>query len=178
MSDPHPGEPGPSDEPGTPPTHQEYGQQYGQPYDPSSYGGQPYGGQPYGQQPYGGQPYGGQPYGGAPGFGYGAPVPNHPSATTAMVLGLVGLIGLVLCGGVTLLLSPFAWRIGARAVREIDAEPGRYAGRDQANAGRIMGLIGTVLLGLGVLLILGGIVLLLGVSTSSGVSTGTHAVGG
>ena len=47
------------------------------------------------------------------------------------------------------MLSPFAWAIGAKAVREIDATPGRYGGRDQANAGKIMGIIGTVLLVLG-----------------------------
>ena len=41
-------------------------------------------------------------------------------------------------------------RSGASAVREIDAAPGRYGGRDQANAGRIMGIIGTVLLVLGI----------------------------
>ena len=40
--------------------------------------------------------------------------------------------------------------MGARAVQEIDENPGMYTGRDQANAARIMGLIGTVLLVLGV----------------------------
>ena len=122
-----------------PPTHQPYGQpQHGQ--------------SPYGQPQYGQPQYGQQPYGATPGYGYpGQPPANHPSATTALVLALIGLVGIALCGGITLVLSPFAWRMGARAVREIDANPGMYAGRDQANAGRIMGLIGTVLLVLGVL---------------------------
>jgi hypothetical protein len=140
-------EPGQGDSP-WPPTHQPYGGQ-------SPYGQPPYGqqyGQPYGQEPA--QPPYGQPPYGAPGYGYSGQAPvNHPSATTALVLALVGLIGIVACGGITLVLSPFAWQMGARAVRDIDANPSMYTGRDQANAARIMGLIGTVLLGLGVLVV-------------------------
>jgi hypothetical protein len=146
-----------------PPTHQPYGnpyaapsdqdpyaQQYGQqPYVQPQYGQAPYGQQPYGQVPYGQVPYVQQPY------GYGAAGPRHPSATTALVLGIVGLAGIAFCGGITLVLSPFAWMTGARAVREIDATQGQLDGRDQANAGRIMGIIGTVLLALGILLVLG-----------------------
>ena len=88
-----------------------------------------------------------------------------------MVLGIVALVGLAVCGGITLVLAPFAWAMGSRAVREIDAEPGRYGGRDKANAGRIMGIIGTVLLVLGVLLILFLVVGLFAAGTSSGVTT-------
>lgn len=126
-----------------PPTHQPYGQpQQGQ---------SPYGQPEYGQQSPGQSPYGQQPYGATPGYGYPGQVPaNHPSATTALVLSLVGLVGFFVCG-LPLALSPFAWRMGARAVREIDANPGMYGGRDQANTARIIGLIGTVLLGLVVL---------------------------
>jgi hypothetical protein len=94
--------------------------------------------------------------------------PNHPSAMTAMVLGIVGLAGILTCGGVTLVLSPFAWAMGSRAVREIDAAPpGTYAGRDQASAGRIMGLVGTILLVLGVLAIIAIIVLVVAVGDTT-----------
>src|SRR6478736_394947 len=173
-----------------PPTHQPYGQQQQNPYgapgqQPPAYGQNPYGApgqQPpaYGQQPYGQQPYGQQPYGqppyGQPGYGYGAPAPaNHPSATTALVLSLIGLAGIALCGGITLVLSPFAWRTGAKAVREIDANPGMYGGRDQANAGRIMGIIGTVLLAIGVVLLIG-LILGLAVSSTSSTSSGLTPV--
>lgn len=147
-----------------PPTHQPYGQQ------------NPYGAP--GQQPpaYGQNPYGQQPYGQQPGYGYGAPAPaNHPSATIALVLSLIGLAGIALCGGITLVLSPFAWRTGAKAVSEIDANPGMYGGRDQANAGRIMGIIGTVLLAIGVVLLILLIALaVVGSTTSSGTSTGVR----
>jgi hypothetical protein len=167
--------------PGTPsggmPAQGGYPQQPGQPQAPyGGYGQQPQQPQPtqqYGQPQYGQQspaqpPYGQQPYGATPGYGHPGQAPaNHPSATTALVLSLIGLVGIALCGGITLVLSPFAWRMGARAVREIDANPGMYAGRDQANAGRIMGLIGTVLLGLAVLAFVAAIALLMVASVST-----------
>lgn len=77
--------------------------------------------------PYG---YGQQPY---------APPPDHQSATTVLVL---GILGLVLCQ----IFSPVAWVMGNRVVREIDASGGRVGGRGSANAGRICGIVGTVLL--------------------------------
>lgn len=126
-------------------------------------GSNPYGdapaANPYGQQPAYGQPYPQQPgYGQAypqPGYGvaYPAAAPPHPSASTSMVLAIIGLAGIMFCGGITLFLSPFAWAMGSKAVREIDANPGMYSGRDQANGGKIMGIIGTVLLILGILLL-------------------------
>jgi hypothetical protein len=95
------------------------------------------------------------PYGSTyqPAYAGGA-LPEHPSATTAMVLGIVSLAGLIFTVGLTLLLAPAAWVVGARAVREIDASPGRYAGRDRAQAGKVMGIIGTVLLVLSVLAVI------------------------
>jgi hypothetical protein len=86
-----------------------------------------------------------------------------------MVLGIVSLAGLLFTIGLTLLLAPAAWVVGARAVREIDASPGRYGGRDRAQAGKVMGIIGTVLLLLSVLAVIA--IFLLAVSlTSSGQS--------
>jgi hypothetical protein len=171
-----------------PPTHQPYGGQPDSPYGPppsenpygaaptqpqqpdgqSQFGQPPYAQQPpYGQPQYGQPQYGQQPYGATPGYGHPAQQPvNHPQATTALVLSLVGLVGFFVCG-ITLVLSPFAWRMGARAVREIDENPGMYAGRDQANAARIIGLIGTVLLAIVVLLF----VLLVGLFAVGSVST-------
>jgi hypothetical protein len=134
-----------------------------QPHDQPPTGATPYGqqppAQPYGQQPPPGQtpyqPYGQtQPYGqapyGAPSYGGASAAPPHPSATTSMVLGICALAGMFFCV-VPILLAPFAWFMGGRAVKEIDAQPGRYSGREQAQAGRIMGIIGTVLLVLGLL---------------------------
>jgi hypothetical protein len=136
---------------------------YGEAYGGAAYGQQGYGQQPYGQQPYGqgygqqgyGQPGYGQPVYGYPGAGYPAmpQVADHPKATQAMVLGLVGLIGGFLCG-LPVLASPFAWVIGARAKREIDASGGMLGGRDKAMVGMVTGIIGTVLLVLVVLFVL------------------------
>jgi uncharacterized membrane protein YjgN (DUF898 family) len=95
--------------------------------------------QPPGQPPYGTPPP--NPYGPPP-VGFGAP--EHPQATTVLIL---GILGLVLCQ----VLSPIAWVMGNRVVREIDAAGGQLGGRSHANAGRILGIVGTALIGLGIL---------------------------
>lgn len=82
-------------------------------------------------------------------YGAAAPPPwypprEHPSATTVLVLGILGLVACQV-------LSPFAWVMGARVVREIDASGGQLGGRSSANAGRICGIVGTVLLGVSIL---------------------------
>jgi hypothetical protein len=76
--------------------------------------------------------------------------PAHPSSTAAFALGLIGLVGALFCGGLTLLVSPFAWAVGNKAVREIDLTPGSFSGREMAMAGKVMGIVGTVLLVVGV----------------------------
>lgn len=135
--------------------------------------------QPYGQpqQPYGQQPAHGYPPPGAGGYGqqgfpaqgYGAPpIPKHPQAQTAMVLGIIALAGSFACV-VPILLSPFAWYLGAKAKREIAADPQRWGGQSDAQAGFIMGIIGSVLLVLGTLALiaLGLFILLVADGTSS-----------
>jgi hypothetical protein len=153
---------------GTPPTHTSYGEPPTQPYaaQPPAQGQDPYAPPSgnYGQDPYA-PPTGsyGQPgqYGG---YGAGYAPPPHPSATTALVLGLVSLIGMFVCL-FPILAAPFAWRTGGRVVKEIDAQPGRWSGREQAQAGRIMGIIGTVLLVLGIIAIIGLVALLFAASS-------------
>ena len=122
------------------------------PYDPygPQHPQQPYGQQPYGQPPQSQQPYG-QPAYGQPGYGqppYGRPpmayAPDHPKATTSLVL---GILGMVVCG----LIAPFAWRIGKRTLDEIDGSHGQLGGRGTAQAGYVLGIIGTVVLLLGLL---------------------------
>lgn len=160
---------GPQDAPGgqAPP----YGQAYGQPPygEAPSYGqAPPYGQAPshsYGQAPYGQAPYPQAPYAAAGPF---APArPDHPRATLALVLGIVGLVGgMVLCG-VGLVASPFAWGIGRSALKEIEAAQGQLGGESSARAGMIMGIIGTALLALAVLVLIGFGVLVLASSSSS-----------
>jgi hypothetical protein len=101
---------------------------------------------------------------GAPGYGaYPPPPPNHPQATTALVLGILGIVVCGLCG-------PFAWSIGGRAVREIDASRGGWGGRTEANVGRILGMVSTALLVISVLLLFA-LVVFGGVLTGSFITT-------
>lgn len=89
------------------------------------------------------QPY--SPYG----YPAQAPIqyaPEHPRATTSLVL---GILGVVLCQ----ILAPFAWSIGKKTLDEIDASQGRLGGRGAAQAGYVLGIVGTVLLALGVVAI-------------------------
>lgn len=68
------------------------------------------------------------------------PMPqDHPRATTSLILGILGLVVCLFC-------APFAWRIGKQAVTEIDAAGGQLGGRSTAQAGYVLGLIGTVVL--------------------------------
>jgi hypothetical protein len=138
-------------EPGSEPTRPIYGRP-GQ----DQPGDQPPG---YGQQP---PPYGpgGYPPSAYPPPGYGYAPPEHPRAMTSLVLGIVGL---VICQ----VLSPFAWVIGKKAVNEIDASQGRLGGRGSAQAGYILGIVGTVLLCLGAVVFVIWLVLLVAIGTSA-----------
>jgi hypothetical protein len=149
--------PGPYAEPmTTPPGDAEQPQDpYGPP--PGGSSAQP----PYGQQPGYGQ-YG-QPYP-PPGFPPGGYVQDHPKATTSMVL---GILGVVICSFV----APFAWRVGKRTLDEIDRSNGQLGGRGQAQAGYVLGIIGTVLLGLALLFVVLVVVLALAGALSSSVNT-------
>lgn len=99
----------------------------------------------------------GHPPSGYPPPGYGQPYPyrpappQHPRAILAMVLGIVGLTGFFCY--ITFFAAPFAWIIGHKAVKEIDANPTAYTGRGEANAGKIMGIIGTAFLILGLIVL-------------------------
>lgn len=119
--------------------------QFGQPIPgppPSQYGQPGYGQPPYGQQPYGQQPYGQQPYG-QPGYGqpvYGYQSPTNPFDSRATTILVLGLLGLLLCQ----ILGIVAWVMGNTLKKEAEAagwpEPGT------AKAGRILGIIATVIM--------------------------------
>ena len=142
----------PQDEPRQepPPPAPAYGQPaYGPPNQP------PY--QPY-QQPYG------QPYGpGAPDqvrFHQPGPTIEHPQATLAFVLGLLSVLGLTILG-------PFGWYYGNKVVAQIDQDPREYNNRGIAMAGKVLGIIGTVFLALGLLLIVGAIIFAVAAASTS-----------
>lgn len=148
------------------------------PYGQPDYGSPPYGQPTYqpGQQPtYGqathGQPTYGQPtYGqqayGQPGYpqdqvGYPPPAqspwvhpssfPEHPDATTVLVLGLVSLIGGFLCV-LPSLIAPYALYRGITALRGSEPYP---ASRGKIVAGIVTSAVMTGLLALGLLGVFG-----------------------
>ena len=69
----------------------------------------------------------------------GQPEKASSKATTALVL---GILGIVCCG----LCAPFAWFIGSGEMKQIKAGLSSQAGKGFAQAGMIMGIIGTILL--------------------------------
>jgi hypothetical protein len=86
--------------------------------------------------------------------GHTDPMTDHyyqedSQATTILVL---GILGLVLCQ----VLGPFAWVMGNKELAGIDAGRRAPENRGTAQAGRILGIISTVLMviGVGLLLVL------------------------
>ena len=69
--------------------------------------------------------------------------PQDSQATTILVL---GILGLVLCQ----VLGPFAWVMGNKEIAAIDAGERPPENRGTAQTGRILGIISTVLLLIGV----------------------------
>ena len=69
-----------------------------------------------------------------------------------MILGILGLVGGFSCF-LPLVLSPVAWILGHKAMKEIDQSGGAFGGRGIAQAGFITGIIGTVILALGIIAI-------------------------
>lgn len=71
--------------------------------------------------------------------------PEASQATTVLVLGILGLP--FFCG----VLAPFAWVMGNRELAAIDSGLRPPENRGTANAGRILGIIGTVFLAIGLI---------------------------
>jgi hypothetical protein len=72
--------------------------------------------------------------------------PEASQATTVLVL---GIIGLVFCQ----ILGPFAWVMGNKELEAIEAGRRAPENRGTANAGRILGIISTVLLAISLVLV-------------------------
>lgn len=127
-------------------------------YDPTAiYGAPP---PAYGSNPYEVSPY--QPaYGMASPYGV-VPV-SHPQSTTALVFGILGVVFGLSCG-IGGLIGIAGIVQGRKARNEIDAQPGRYAGRSQAVAGIVTGIIGVVI----AVVIVAVIVLAIAVGVASG----------
>jgi hypothetical protein len=64
--------------------------------------------------------------------------------------------------GVLILLSPVAWLVGQQELTAIDDGRRDPANRSRANAGRIMGIVGTALLVLALLILVAALVIAAG----------------
>jgi hypothetical protein len=125
---------------------------------------------------HGGQP-GYPPPPGQPGWGPrpGFPtyvLPDLPKATTALVLGLIALGGGFMCL-LPIVVSPFAWAVGASARKEIRNAPNQWGGEGKATAGMVLGIIGTVLFALGLIVVIVIIAVAVGTSSDGSGTTGT-----
>ncbi|TYL45810.1 DUF4190 domain-containing protein [Nocardioides sp. BGMRC 2183] len=74
---------------------------------------------------------------------YGPP-PDHPEASKILIL---GILGFALCQ----VISPFAWTMGNRVKQEIETSGGRWGGQQYVTVGRILGIVGSVMLLVGLL---------------------------
>jgi hypothetical protein len=86
--------------------------------------------------------------------------PENSQATTVLVL---GILGLVICN----VLAPIAWYMGNGELAAIDAGRRPPENRGTANAGKILGIIGTVLLALGIVALIVFLLVVVSVSSSS-----------
>ncbi|HEY9293301.1 MAG TPA: hypothetical protein VIP98_18655 [Microlunatus sp.] len=102
---------------------------YGQPVQGQPYQGQPYQGQP--MQPHGLPTQHGQPY---PPY---AMSPEHPQGTTILVLGVLSIVVPV--------IGFVAWYMGHKVQREIDESGAVYSNTGNINAGKIIGMIMSIL---------------------------------
>jgi hypothetical protein len=154
---PPPEQPGYGQQPPPPPAGPQFNPQTGYPAgDPAAPPPYPTA-NPYAQQPYY-PPAPGQP--GMPQFPTYV-LPDHPKATSALVVGIIAVAGTFLCG-LPVLASPVAWILGAQARAEIRRAPQHWGGESKATAGMVLGIIGTALLLLAVVLIV--VIVLIAVS--------------
>jgi Domain of unknown function (DUF4190) len=81
---------------------------------------------------------------------YSAPPVQHPQATLALILGILGLAVCPFVGIAALV-------IGNKARKQIDAAPGQFTGRGMATAGFVLGVVSVSLIVLFVLLVILGV---------------------
>lgn len=73
--------------------------------------------------------------------------PEESRATTALVLGVLGLVGFGI-------LAPFAWYVGWKELRAIDVGRRPPENRGTAVAGMVLGIVGTAILAVVVVAVL------------------------
>ncbi|HUG32335.1 MAG TPA: DUF4190 domain-containing protein [Acidimicrobiia bacterium] len=74
----------------------------------------------------------------------------YPEASQATTILVLGILGLIICQ----FLAPVAWVMGNNELQAIDAGRRNPENRGTANAGRILGIIGTVLMAIVIVIII------------------------
>lgn len=118
--------------------------------------------------PYTQQPYGQVPPAVTPGYSP-VQVPVLPQANTALIIGVIALAGAFVCF-LPIFASPFAWISGTKAINAVKASNGQYRGETEARIGQVLGIIGTVLLGLAIIGLVLFFVLIAGIAGQSAYS--------
>jgi hypothetical protein len=78
------------------------------------------------------------------------PSTGYPEQSQAVTILVLGILSIVLCQ----VLGPFAWKMGNDELKAIAEGRRSPEGQGMAQAGKVCGIVGTVLLGLAVLLLL------------------------
>jgi Domain of unknown function (DUF4190) len=78
---------------------------------------------------------------------YAAPVAPGRKAEGAIAALVLGIIGIIFCP----LCAPVAWGLGRKAERLVDASGRTLGGRGEATAGKVLGIIGTCLMIIGII---------------------------
>ena len=95
---------------------------------------------------------------------------NPQEASQAVTVLVLGILSVVVCG----ILGPIAWKLGNDELAAISAGRRPSENLGMAQAGRICGIVGTCLLGLGILFVLFWLVLVaLGIAGAIGESIRT-----
>ncbi len=81
-------------------------------------------------------------------YGGGAAAAAVPNDSQAMLSLILGICSIVLCCWI---LGPVAFFLGQSSLNRINASNGQLGGAGLAQAGRILGIIGTVILALAIL---------------------------
>lgn len=92
-----------------------------------------------------------------------APAAASSQATTALIVGIVGVVCCFPAG-------PFAWYLGNKELQMIAAGQSSPAGEGAAKAGKILGMVGSALLILGLVwfFFMGGMIMLSALSANAG----------
>ena len=97
---------------------------------------------------------------------YSQPYVQYPEESQALLTLILSLVGIFVCSGV---LSPVAWYFGNKELAAIDAGRRDPSKRDMAKAGQVIGIIGSVLLGIGIVIFVSFILLVLFAGVASSV---------